>query len=101
VLAAPDGETALRLARAERPALILLHGLLLNGHGLEVCRALRAAADPQGHSVPMVLLASQTGEAHIAAGFAAGVSDYLPMPCKPTYVRARVCGWLLRTCEGR
>jgi phosphoribosyl 1,2-cyclic phosphodiesterase len=98
VLVAPDAEAALRLARAERPALILLHWRLAGANGLEVCRALRAETDPQRHGVPMVLLASQMGEEHIAAGFAAGVTDYLPMPCKPTYIRARVCGWLLRTC---
>jgi CheY-like chemotaxis protein/phosphoribosyl 1,2-cyclic phosphodiesterase len=97
VLAVPDAETALRLARAERPALILLHWHLPDTHGLALCHTLRAEADPQLHRVPMVLLASQTTGEHIAAGFAAGVMDYLPIPCKPTYIRARVCGWLLRT----
>jgi len=98
VLATPDGEAALRLARTERPALILLHWRLPGSNGLEVCRALRAEADPPLHQVPMVLLTTQTAGEHIAAGFAAGVADYLLMPCKPTYVRARVSGWLLRTC---
>jgi len=97
VLAVSDGEAALRLAWAERPALILVHWHVSSAHGLEICRALRAEPDPPLHRVPMVLLASQTAGEHIAAGFAAGVTDYLPMPCKPTYIRARVCGWLLRT----
>ena len=97
VLVVSDGEAALRLARAERPALLLLHWRLAGNNGLEVCHALRAETDAQLHRVPIVLLASQTEGEHIAAGFAAGATDYLPMPCKPTYVRARVCGWLLRT----
>lgn len=97
VLTASHGEAALRLARAECPALILLHGDLPDGDGLEVCRALRAEADARLRAVPVVLLASQTGGEYMAAGFAAGVTDYLPMACKPTYVRSRVCGWLLRT----
>jgi CheY-like chemotaxis protein/phosphoribosyl 1,2-cyclic phosphodiesterase len=97
VLTASHGEAALRLARTEYPALILLHGDLAGGDGLAVCRALRAEADPRLRDLPVVLLASQTEGEHIAAGFAAGVTDYLPMPCKPTYVRSRVCGWLLRT----
>jgi len=96
VLTVPHGEAALRLARAEDPALILLHAHLPGSDGLEVCRALRAEADPRLREVPVVLLARQTGGEHMAAGFAAGVTDYLPMPCKPTYVRSRVCGWLLR-----
>ncbi len=97
VLTAPHGEAALRLARAECPALVLVHRHLPGNDGLEVCRALRTEADPRLREVPVVLLASQTEGEHIAAGFAAGVTDYLPMPCKPTYVRSRVCGWLLRT----
>jgi CheY-like chemotaxis protein len=99
VLTAPHGEAALRLARAECPAIILLHGSLPDGDGLEGCRALRAEAEPRLRDMPVVLLASQTEGEHIATGFAAGVTDYLPMPCKPTYVRSRVCGWLLRTCQ--
>jgi DNA-binding response OmpR family regulator len=58
---------------------------------------LRTDANLQLREVPVVLLASRAGEEHMAAGFTAGVTDYLPMPCKPTYVRSRVCGWLLRT----
>lgn len=97
VLTAPHGEAALRLARTECPALILLQGPLPGGEELEVCRALRAEVDPRLREVPVVLLASQEGGEYMAAGFAVGVTDYLPMPCKPTYVRSRVCGWLLRT----
>lgn len=97
VLAAADGETAVRLARAEHPALILLHWRLPDDNGLEVCRALRAVTDTQPQRVPLVLLTTQTADEHIAAGFAAGVADYLLLPCKPTYVRARVSSWLLRT----
>src|SRR5215831_7548342 len=97
VLLASHGTEALRLARAERPDLILMHAGLPDGNDLEVCRALRADANPQLREVPVVLLASQAGEEHMAASFTAGVTDYLPMPCKPTYVRSRVCGWLLRT----
>jgi len=97
VLTASHGTEALRLARAERPDLILMHAGLPDGNDLEVCRALRADANLQLREVPVVLLASQAGEEHMAASFTAGVTDYLPMPCKPTYVRSRVCGWLLRT----
>jgi phosphoribosyl 1,2-cyclic phosphodiesterase/CheY-like chemotaxis protein len=97
VLAAPDAEAALRLARATPPSLVLLHWHLPDAHGLEICRALRAEYDGLLHGVPMVLLTSHTAGEHIAAGFAAGLTDYLPLPCKPTYVRARVCSWLLRT----
>lgn len=97
LLSATDGDTALRLARTERPSLILLDWHMPRRDGLEVCRALRADADPELRDVPVVLLTAQTGAEDIAAGFAAGATDYLTKPFKPTYIRSRVRGWLLRT----
>jgi CheY-like chemotaxis protein len=97
LLAAYDGETALRIARAERPSLIILDWRMPGRDGLEVCRALRAETDPQLRHVPVVLLTAQTEEEHIAAAFAAGVTDYLTKPFKLPYVRSRVRSWLLRT----
>lgn len=96
LLSANDGETALRLARAERPSLILMDWNMPGRNGLEVCRALRAETDPQLRDIPIVLLTAQSGEEHIEAGFAAGVTDYLTKPFYPAYVRSRVRGWLLR-----
>jgi CheY-like chemotaxis protein/phosphoribosyl 1,2-cyclic phosphodiesterase len=97
LLSAPDGDTALRTARAQRPSLILLDWRMPGRDGLEVCRTLRAEADPQLRDVPVILLTAQAGEEAIAAGFAAGVTDYLTKPFKPAYLRSRVRGWLLRT----
>jgi two-component system phosphate regulon response regulator PhoB len=96
VLAAADGDTALRLARAERPALILLDWHMPAREGLEVTRLLRADADPSLRDVPIVLLTGDTGQENTAAGFAAGVTDYLTKPFKPPFVRARVRAWLVR-----
>jgi CheY-like chemotaxis protein len=94
LLSANDGETALTLARAERPALILLDWMMPGRTGLEVCRAIRAEADLR--QVPVVLLTSRAEEEDIAAGFAAGATDYLTKPFKLSYVRSRVRSWLLR-----
>jgi CheY-like chemotaxis protein/phosphoribosyl 1,2-cyclic phosphodiesterase len=100
LLSAGDGETALALARAERPALILLDWMMPGCTGLEVCRALRAEADLQLRQVPVVLLTSRSEGEDIAAGFAAGATDYLTKPFKPSYVRSRVRSWLLRSQGG-
>jgi DNA-binding response OmpR family regulator len=97
LLSAGDGETALALARAERPALILLDWMMPRRTGLEVCRALRAEADLHLRQVPVVLLTSRAEEEDITAGFAAGATDYLTKPFKPSYVRSRVRSWLLRS----
>jgi len=97
LLSAEDGESALQIARAERPDLILLDWILPGRDGLEVCRALRAESDPKLRDVPVVLITAQTEPEHIAAGFAAGATDYLTKPFRVAHVRSRVRGWLLRT----
>ncbi len=97
LLTAEDGESALAIARAERPDLILLDWILPVRDGLEVCRALRAERDPKLRDVPIVLITAQTEPEHIAAGFGAGATDYLTKPFKIAHVRSRVRGWLLRT----
>src|SRR5439155_22981364 len=96
VLTANDGESALRLARAERPALILLDWQMPGASGVEVTRLLRSDADPELRDVPVVLITAQTGTANTAPGFAAGVTDYLTKPFRPAHVRSRVRAWLLR-----
>jgi CheY-like chemotaxis protein/phosphoribosyl 1,2-cyclic phosphodiesterase len=96
LLSAGDGDSALRIARAERPDLILLDWLLPGRDGLEVCRVLRADADRKIRDVPVVLITAQTEPEHIAAGFAAGATDYLTKPFRVAHVRSRVRGWLLR-----
>jgi phosphoribosyl 1,2-cyclic phosphodiesterase len=96
VLTAADGDTALRVARAERPALILLDWRMPALEGVEVARALRTDTDPYLREVPVVLLTGETGSENTAAGFAAGVTDYLIKPFKPPFVRARVRAWLVR-----
>jgi DNA-binding response OmpR family regulator len=96
LVTASDGESALRLARAERPALILLDWHMPGADGVEVTRTLRADADPSLREVPVVLITGQTGADNTALGFEAGVTDYLTKPVAPSHVRARVRTWLLR-----
>src|SRR5262245_51577652 len=100
LLTASDGETALRLARAERPALVLLDWQMPGADGIAVTRALRADADATLRDVPVVLITGLAGDENTAAGFEAGVSDYLTKPFQPSHVRTRVRTWLLRRGSG-
>jgi len=93
---ATDGETALRIARAVRPSLILLDWLMPKLAGTEVTRALRADSDPYFREVPIVLLTAEGSAEKTQEGFAAGVTDYLTKPFKGPFVRARVRAWLDR-----
>ena len=96
LVTAGDGKTALERARREHPALILLDWQMPGADGIEVTRALRSDPDPTLRDVPVVLITAQSGAANTAAGFAAGVTDYLTKPFRPAHVRARVQAWLLR-----
>ena len=63
-------------------------------------RALRAESDPDLRNVPVVLLTAQVEAEDTAAGFAAGVTDYVTKPFKPTHIRSRVHAWLSRKRAG-
>ncbi|TMQ22008.1 MAG: response regulator [Candidatus Rokuibacteriota bacterium] len=96
VLSAGDGDAALALARAERPDVVVLDWMMPGQDGLAVCRALRADSDPRIAEVPVVLITGRTDAADTATGFAAGVTDYLTKPFKPSHLLARLQAWLLR-----
>src|SRR5215468_3875525 len=100
LLSASDGNAALEIARAKRPDLLLLDWNMPGRNGLEVCRALRAELDPDLRDVPVVLLTAQVEAEETAAGFAAGVTDYVTKPFKPAHIRARVHVWLRRKGTG-
>jgi len=98
VLTARDGDAALRLARDEAPTLVVLDMHLPGRDGLEVCRMLRADPDPRLADVPILMLTGEKlKETDLVDAFVAGATDYLTKPIKPTLVRSRVRGWLLRT----
>jgi len=100
LLTANDGETALRIARAERPALVLLDWQMPGADGIAVTRALRADRDAELRDVPVVLITGLSGGENTAVGFEAGVTDYLTKPFQPSHVRTRVRTWLLRRGPG-
>jgi CheY-like chemotaxis protein/phosphoribosyl 1,2-cyclic phosphodiesterase len=100
LLTASDGEQALRIARQERPDLILIDWQMPERDGLSVCQAVRADPDPELREIPIVLITAQTGPENTATGFAAGATDYLTKPFVPPHVRTRVRSWLMRTGAG-
>jgi DNA-binding response OmpR family regulator len=88
---AADGETALRLAAAEEPDLVVLDLMLPGIDGLEVCRRLRARGD-----VPIVMLTALGDEADRIAGLALGADDYVTKPFSPRELALRVASVLRR-----
>jgi len=78
VSSALDGATALRLATAQPPDIVLLDLMLPDISGLEVCRRIRAS----GHAPqPIVIMVTARGEeVDRVVGFEVGADDYLVKP---------------------
>jgi two-component system, OmpR family, response regulator len=75
VIETGDGVSALDLARAHEPDLVLLDIMLPGLDGLTVCRTLRHERD-----VPIVLLTARTGEVDRIVGLDSGADDYVVKP---------------------
>jgi two-component system alkaline phosphatase synthesis response regulator PhoP len=91
VLDAQDGDTALTMARVERPDLIILDLMLPGVDGLDVCRRLRQESD-----VPIIMLTARVEEADRIVGLELGADDYVTKPFSPGELVARVRATLRR-----
>jgi two-component system, OmpR family, alkaline phosphatase synthesis response regulator PhoP len=97
VISAGDGVTALRLARTERPSLLVLDLMLPGMDGLDVARALRE--DPSTRALPIIMLTARVEEADRLIGLELGADDYITKPFSPRELVARVRA-VLRRAEG-
>lgn len=75
VVAADDGEKALRLAKTEVPRLVLLDLIIPKVQGFEVLRRLKQ--DPKTASIPVVILSNLGQESDVKQAIALGAVDYL------------------------
>lgn len=81
VMDAPDGSTALAVAAAFRPELVLLDLELPDISGLEVCR--RLTREPEFAAPRVVMLTAAAQADDVARGLAAGAALYLTKPFSP------------------
>jgi two-component system alkaline phosphatase synthesis response regulator PhoP len=95
VITAGDGVTALRLARTERPNLLVLDLMLPGMDGLDVARALRQ--DPATKALPIIMLTARVEETDRVIGLELGADDYVIKPFSPRELIARVRAVLRRT----
>jgi DNA-binding response OmpR family regulator len=92
VLVAMDGESALDLARAEHPDLIVLDLMLPGVDGIEVCRDLRTESD-----VPIIMLTARDEEVDRVVGLEIGADDYVVKPFSMRELMARIKSVLRRS----
>ena len=88
VVAARDGEEALRLALERIPDLAVLDVMMPKLDGYEVTARLRQNGATR--RMPVILLTARVQEADIARGFEAGADDYVKKPFSPQELKARV-----------
>jgi DNA-binding response OmpR family regulator len=91
VLEAGNGQDALRVARGERPNVVVLDLGLPGMDGLDVARALR-----QSSNVPIIILTARGEESDRIVGLELGADDYVVKPFSPKELVARVRAVLRR-----
>ncbi len=91
VSVAGDGLTAIEIARANPPDLVILDVMLPGIDGFEVCRTLR-----QESNMPVLMLTARDNEIDRVVGLEVGADDYLPKPFSMRELIARVKALLRR-----
>ena len=93
--AAEDGLTALDLATAHPPDLLILDVMLPSKDGFSVLQELRKTS-----SVPVILLTARAEETDRVLGLELGADDYVVKPFSPRELSARVRSVLRRSNPG-
>lgn len=88
---AANGKDGLALALGQHCDIVVLDIMLPDISGLEVLRELRAATH-----LPVVLLTARGDETDRIVGFEVGADDYIPKPCNPRELVARLQAILRR-----
>jgi DNA-binding response OmpR family regulator len=88
VATAPDGETAVAIARERRPAVAVLDVMMPKRTGYEVLSELRA--DETLREMKVILLSARVQESDVARGLEAGADAYLAKPFKAHELVAKV-----------
>ena len=92
VLTAADGQSALTIARRDKPDLVILDLMLPQIDGREVCRILRRESD-----VPIIMLTALSEEIDQVTGLEIGADDYITKPFSVRMLVARVRALLRRS----
>ncbi len=95
ILTAYDGETALKILKAEKPQLLILDLMLPDKDGWDVVRLVRS--DPQIAATPIIMLTARVEDTDKIVGLEIGADDYITKPFNPREVVARVRALLRRT----
>ena len=91
---APDGPSALQIARDWEPELVLLDLMLPSIDGFEVCRKMRQIE--QTARVPIIMVTARVSISDKTIGFEAGADDYITKPFDNAELKLRITALLKR-----
>jgi two-component system, OmpR family, KDP operon response regulator KdpE len=95
VIAARNGNEAIKMFYADRPALVVLDVAMPGLDGFTVCQRIREVA-----STPVIMLTARGREEDIIAGLDLGADDYITKPFQVGELMARVRATLRRARAG-
>lgn len=99
VSTAQNGRDALKVAKSERPDLIVLDIMMPGMDGVEVCNQLRA--QPEFKQTLITFLTARGEDYSQIAGFDAGADDYITKPVRPKVFVSKVKALMKRTSGDR
>lgn len=96
VATAHDGRSGLAQALSGSHKLLVLDVMMPDMTGLDVLRALRQSSD-----LPVIMLTARGDDVDKVVGLELGADDYVPKPCTPRELLARIRAILRRTGQTR
>src|SRR6187399_2673913 len=93
-LTAETGAEGLRLAREQRPDLVLLDLMLPDLSGTDICRMLKEGPDTK--EIPIIMLTARGEEVDRVVGFELGADDYVTKPFSVRELMLRIQAVLRR-----
>ena len=94
VITAENGKEGLKLAKKEKPQLIILDVMMPGIDGIEACEQMRK--QPELKDTVITFLTARGEDYSQMAGFEAGADDYITKPIKPKILVSKVKALLRR-----
>jgi DNA-binding response OmpR family regulator len=92
IVVATDGEEGIRVARAERPDLVLLDVMMPRMSGFDALRALRA--DDDTRDIPIIMVTTRGEMPHVMEGYESGCNEYITKPVDRSELLMKVRSYL-------
>lgn len=86
-----DGEQGLKMALSGNYDALVLDIMMPKMNGLDLLKQFRS-----NHKTPVLMLTARSDEVDRIVGFEMGADDYLPKPCNPREIIARIRAILRR-----